>query len=230
MPLVFADAGTFTKRKKIPCLPGDIIGIELPLDTGTILKQMGREETMSHFEQFEPKDYIVFDARRCPRYSSFRCNVKVGHERFEPIELTPRVQSILYKMVTDRKKEVSGIIRNDEIRNVQEGSPVWAPIQADRTVNAIPFHTHPVSTYRQFDVNYGLPSITDLKYLHTGRLPSGVQNTHLLMSREGIYAIAKKTCDNVPKIWLDKTQFNKVLVDCSFILLPWNFNQSWFVF
>lgn len=230
MPLVFAHAGTFTKGKAIPSLPLDTIGIELPHHTCSMLRRMDRKDVVRHFELFEPRDYIMFNERRHPRYSSFMCEVTVANRRYTPIELTPQTQVQLFEMVRDLKEEWSGLLKNEGICNLLEGSDVTAPMQPDRTPDAIPFHTHPVGTYEKFRVNYGLPSITDLKHLHSNPLPSNVVNAQLLLSREGIYTIAKKTCDHVPKVHLSERQFNRVLDTCSFILLPWNFERSWFIF
>ena len=230
MPLVFADARTFTAGKSIPSLPGDVIGIETTPAESDMLKHMDVPQTIIHFKNFIPSHYIMFDNLRRPRYSSFRCKVTVARKEFVPIELNSTTQRKLFNLVTERREEVSGLLKNKGLHNIQTGSATNAPIQPDRTAEAIPFHTHPVGTYEMFSVNYGLPSTSDLRYLHSAPLANNVFNAHLLPSREGVYIIAKKTCDDVPKVNLTEPQFNQVLTDCSFILLPWNFNRSWFIF
>lgn len=230
MPLVFADASTFTSGKSIPSLPGDVIAIEMPLAESNTLKRMDVSQTMVHFKHFIPPFYIILDNLHNPRYSSFKCKITVDRKEFVPIELTSETQLELHDMVTESKEEVSGLIKSDGIHNTKTGSATNAPLQPDRTTHAIPFHTHPAGTYEMFSINYGLPSTSDLKYLHSEPLSKNVFNAHILPSIEGIYVIAKKTCNKVPKVNLTVPQFNKVLNDCSFILLPWNFNQSWFIF
>ena len=224
-PLIFADATTFTIGKSISSLPGDVIGIELSPIERSLMRH-----TKRHFQNFIPSNYIVFDKNHRPRYSSFKCKIHVDGNDFIPIELKAITQTRLFEMVTEFREEVSGLLSDDGIHNLKTGSPTKAPIQPDRTTTNIPFHTHPVKTYEMFNVNYGLPSSSDLKYLYSKPLARNVFNAHLLPSREGIYAIAKKTCNNVPKKTLDKDQFHNILTDCSFILLPWNFNRSWFIF
>lgn len=230
MPLIFADANIFSLGKSIPCLPSDVIGIEVTASESFKLKQMDESTTKRHFTNFFPEKYIIFTSNKNPRYSSFRCKVSTGKNDFEPIELTPKIQNTLFRMVELLKEEWSGVLKNSGLSNLKEGSSVNAPIQPDRTHDAIPFHTHPVLTYKKFKVNYGLPSVADLKNLHSKPLPPNVSNAHLLLSREGIYVIAKKTCESVPKVHLSDKQFKQILTDCSFILLPWNFAQSWFIF
>ena len=229
MPLIFADACTFTKNKSIPCLPKDVIGIELPLLEGRKLINMSEGETVSHFKRFKPKDFIIFDKNSYPRYSTFHCKVDVEDMEFKPLELTPDVQTTLFDIVRKSKKEVSGTIKSGRIQNMKEGTPVWAPLQPDRTLTSIPFHTHPADTLKKFKVNYGLPSREDLGYINPP--PEGTINAHLLVSTEGIYVISKKTCTPpLVKKGMSKKEFSKTLDDCSFLLLPWCFENSWFIF
>lgn len=225
MPLVFTDATLFTQKKPIPALPGDIIAIELPLYNGRLLRSLSQAECEKHFQVFHPELFIILSRTKKPRYSSFRCEINSK----TPIELSPTTQSKLLNFVNNFDDEVSGRISfSGDIDNIKFGTPNWSPLQPKRTVKHISFHTHPRKTYDKFNTNYGWPSIGDMREIE--QPPSNTTNSHIIPSVEGIYLISSKTCDPPEKGKLSRAEFDRTLNKCSWILLPWKLDNSWFVY
>lgn len=226
MPLVFAEADKFTETKKtsMPSLPGDIVAIELPLYKGRILKGLSPSECKSHFKYFNPSLFIILSKTKKPRYSSFPCEVN----SYIPIELTPETQYILLNLVNKSAYEVSGrISRKGEIDNIKKGTADWVPAQPQRTREHISFHVHPYKTYKKYNTNYGWPSSVDMKKI---QYSPDTTNSHIIPSAEGIYLISSKTCEPPPKEKISVSSFNKMLEKCSWLLLPWKLNKSWYVY
>jgi hypothetical protein len=175
---------------------------------------------------------VVFLDRKQPRISNFDC--KRRFPQHTSIEITPSTQASLVTLVIRQKVEFSGQInRTGDICNLKKGKMNWSPLQKNRDNDTIPFHTHPMACYKHFNTKFGWPSDGDIFGIEP---PKNRKHyfAHLVVSLEGIYLMTtwKKTCSYSP-IRTKKDSIvclEKNLTKCSWLLLPWSFSQSWFIF
>lgn len=165
--------------------------------------------------------FIVLTEDGLPRYSNF-------HGPYS-IKISPSTQQKIYNLVINEKNEVSGVITSDSsIKNLKFGDPQKSPIQQERLIHQIPFHTHPKSTYATYNTKYAWPSQGDVRLIPAADDP--MVTSHLLFTVEGIYLLAEPICVPPQKRQISENKFNVLLEDCQWVLLKWDFDHSWYVY
>lgn len=212
---VRADAASFCDGKKMPFINRDVVVIPVTERERRRLVSLNPLETRDDFISRTPSQWTITDETGIPRYS-VGIETGTGEER-GVVAITPATMRKLRRLIYS-DVEYSGRVGSRGIQSLDRGTVNWSPVQRDRDVDGIPFHTHPLINYGIRDTNAGWPSRSDV-----ANIPESYRASHLIPCVEGVYVLSKTTCNPLKKTrHFTETEITKSVRDCSWLLFSWD--------